>query len=64
MIEQNKIQPKAEKVNYSFPIAAKIRAQKLQSWLELSREKTSDSNLSPRRNYKWNQQQSCWIIKN
>lgn len=59
MIEQNKTQPKTEKVKNSFPLAAKIRAQKLQSWLELGQEKIPDSNLSPRRNYKWNQQQSC-----
>ncbi|MFA6007441.1 MAG: hypothetical protein WC784_02215 [Candidatus Shapirobacteria bacterium] len=53
-----------EKNSYSFSLAAKTRALKLQSWLELNREKIIDSNLSPRRNYKWNQQQSCWIIKN
>lgn len=63
MIEQNKTQPKAEKIIYSFSLAAKTRALKLQSWLELNQEKIN-SDLSPRRNYKWNQQQACWIIKN
>jgi len=53
-----------EKNSYTFPIAAKIRAQKLQSWLEQSQEKTFDPSSSSRRNYKWNQQQACWIIKN
>jgi len=54
-----------QKNNYSFSIAAEIRAQKLEDWLNTSREKSFSPNppLFQRPNYKWSQQQNSWFIK-